>query len=93
MLDGVPIGSLTDGIGTVGVILLVGFLVVTGRLVPRRTYEDQVHEANEWRAESRIKDQQIAEKDTQLRHMGEVGRTVEQIMGAISARANDRDAR
>ena len=64
-------------------------LVYRGQLVP-------VHELNEWRAESRIKDQQItvkdgqiAEKDKQLGHMAEVGRMVQSIMGAIQTRASD----
>jgi hypothetical protein len=30
-------------------------------LVPRKTYDDKAHEADEWRTESRIKDQQIHE--------------------------------
>lgn len=82
MLDGIPLGVF-DGLGVVGVVIIVGWLVMTGRLVPRRTYDDKVHEANEWRTESRIKDAQIHEKDTQLQHLAEVGRTVDHIMRSM----------
>lgn len=81
-MEEIPFG-LFDGLGVVGVVILVGWLIMTGRLVPRKTHEDSIHEANEWRTESRIKDQQIAEKDTQLRYMAEVGRTVDSIMRAM----------
>lgn len=55
-------------------------LVYVGRLVP-------AHDRDEWRAESRIKDTQIAEKDKQLSHMGEVGKTVESTMRALQEAA------
>lgn len=94
MLDGLPIG-LIDGVGTVGVCVLFTWLILSGRLVPRRTYDDAVHEKNEWKAESRIKDAQMAkrdeqlgEKDRQLAHLGEVGRTVEALASAIQKAAH-----
>ena len=55
-------------------------LVYTGRLVP-------AHDRDEWRAESRIKDAQIGEKDKQLEHMGEIGHTVESFLGAFQKAA------
>lgn len=95
MIDGLPV-SLLDGVGVVGVVVFVGWLIMTGRWVPRRTYEDQVDRANQWMAECRIKDQQIAlkdeqlsEKDKQLGHMAEVGRTTQAIMSAIQKRAGE----
>lgn len=87
-MDAIPVG-LANGVGVVAVVLLVGWLVFTGRLVPRRTHEDVLHEAQEWRTESRIKDQQIQEKDEQLRHLAEVGRTVDAIMRAIHPKEPD----
>lgn len=48
------------------------------------------HDMNEWRTEGRIKDQQlavrdaqIAEKDLQLQHLAEVGRTVKTVLAAV----------
>jgi hypothetical protein len=64
IVDGIPV-SLLDGVGVVGVVVFVGWLIMTGRWVPRRTYDDKVHEADEWRIESRIKDQQVKELSEQ----------------------------
>ena len=82
MLDAVPPGLL-NGLGVVGVVLLVGWFVWTGRLVPRREVERVEHDRDEWRTESRIKDAQIAEKDAQLLHMGEVGRQMRRVLTAV----------
>ena len=81
-MDGIPPGLL-DGIGVVGgaVLMVIGF--ATGRVFTRRQYDEVVHDRDEWRAESRIKDQQIAEKDAQLRHLVEVGKTVEQLVRGL----------
>lgn len=65
------------------VTLLFVVAILRGDLVPRRTHDDALHDRNEWRGESRIKDQQIHVKDEQLRHLAEVGRTVESIMSAL----------
>lgn len=63
---------LANGVGVVGVVLIVGWLVWTGRLIPKATHdreiaylkeriEDEQHTGAEWRTESRIKDQQLLE--------------------------------
>lgn len=69
--DGISL-ALANGIGVVGVVLVVGWLVWSGRLMPKATHDahvalinqqldDERHEKDEWRAESRIKDAQIQE--------------------------------
>lgn len=74
-LDGLPL-ALANGIGVVGVVLIVGWLVWTGRLVPKSIHEarvvdlkeqvaDERHEKGEWRTEARIKDQTITELNQQ----------------------------
>jgi hypothetical protein len=57
------------------------------------------HAETEWRAEGRIKDTQIqmlreiiAEKDVQLGHMGEVGRTAVATLDAVKALATQQRA-
>ena len=90
MVDGVPIATL-DGLGVVGVVLLFGIGMATGRLFTKRQYDEAIHDRDEWRAESRLKDAQIAEKDKQLGHMGEVGRNFEAVMGALQKRAREVD--
>lgn len=87
------------GIGSGWLFVGLGvWLILTGRLVPRATLEDKAHEANEWRTEGRIKDQQIAalnqtisEKDRQLSHLGEVGRNILAVMEAIKRLSVKRD--
>lgn len=92
-MDAIPPGLL-NGLGVVAVVLLMGWLVVTGRLVPRRTYDDKAHEAAEWRAESRIKDQQLAVKDEQLRQLSEVGAVMNAVLRAVQRGAStDREVR
>ena len=77
-----PWPSIGIGSGWLFVGLAV-WLVLTGRLVPRSTLEDATHDRDEWRAESRIKDAQLSEKDLQLRHMEEVGTTVNAVMRSL----------
>lgn len=86
-LDGlqIPLEVLTPS-ALVGLAVL---LVLTGRLVPRRTYDDKCHEAEQWRAESRIKDQQIhelTEQNTGLLH--DFGPTILSLMQGIRKTAD-----
>lgn len=81
-MDAIPLGLL-DGIGVVGAAVLIVIGFATGRIFTRRQYDEVIHDRDEWRTESRIKDQQIAEKDTQLRHLVEVGKTVEQLVRGL----------
>lgn len=70
--------QVADQIGVVALVVILGWAIATGRLVTRREHDQAIHDRDEWRAESRLKDQQLAEKDQQLAHLAEVGRTVEQ---------------
>lgn len=74
-----------SSIGVVGLCVFFVISLGTGRLYTRRQYDEATHDRDEWRAESRLKDAQIAEKDEQLRHMVEVGRNVLAIMRAVRA--------
>ncbi|WP_243061125.1 hypothetical protein [Nocardioides sp. SR21] len=88
VIDGIGLPQVGLGSGWAVMVLMMVF-IMRGTLVPRRTLEDALHDRDEWRAESRIKDAQLAEKDEQLRHMGEVGRTVDQIMRALPGTASE----
>lgn len=79
-MDVIPWNEVGVGSGWAIVALFV-LAILRGALVPRSTLLDMIHDRDEWRAESRIKDAQIAVKDEQLGHLGEVGRTVEQLLG------------
>lgn len=78
-VEGLPF-ALANGIGVVGVVLVVGWLVWTGRLIPKSTHDAQVtdlrdriddeqHEKGEWRTEARLKDQTVSELTEQNRAM------------------------
>ena len=94
---GIPLDALGIGSGWLLLCLfLIGFYraMSNGRLITRReadgieeaasqAVERAEHDRDEWRAEGRIKDAQIAEKDQQLAHMAEVGQLVRDIMRAL----------
>lgn len=82
MLEGIGLPQVGLGLGWL-VSFVYTIALIRGQLLPRRTLDDQIHDTNEWRAESRIKDQQIAEKDEQLRELKKVGETVNAVMRAI----------
>jgi hypothetical protein len=63
-------------------VALTVVALMRGKLVPRSSLDDAFHDRDEWRAESRIKDAQLAEKDVQLGHLAEVGRTTEALLAA-----------
>lgn len=87
LIEGVPPELLGIGAGWLLVCLTV-LAIMRGLLVPRSTLNDAIHDRDEWRAESRLKDAQIAEKDKQLEHMGEVGRTVNAVLAAMQNAQN-----
>lgn len=73
-------------VSTAGWLLVAVFVVglLRGRLVPRSVLDDAIHDRDEWRAESRVKDQQLAEQASQLGHLAEVGETQKAVLGALS---------
>lgn len=60
-LVGIPVSVLAPS-ALCGLFVL---LVFTGQLIPKRTHDEVVHDRNEWRAESRVKDQQVVELQEQ----------------------------
>ena len=90
---GLPVGVLAPS-ALAGLAVL---LILTGQLIPRRTYADKEHEADEWRTESRLKDQQIAELAEQNRQMlNAFGPTLTDFLAAlrragVTARGEDEE--
>lgn len=67
-------------------------LILTGRLVPRRTYDDIVHDRDEWRAAHRISESARVLGEDHQRDMAETARTMNQVMREMQDRlggAND----
>lgn len=88
IIDGIELPQVGLGSGW-ALLTVVVILILRGQLVPRRTHEDAIHDRDEWRAESRIKDAQIAEKDGQLRELSSVGEAVRAVMRAIQRGPKD----
>ena len=88
MIDGIGLPQVGLGMGWV-VAFIYTVALLRGLLVPRQSLEDVIHDRDEWRAESRIKDSQIAEKDEQLRELSAVGRAVNAVMRAIQRGPKD----
>jgi hypothetical protein len=81
IVDGV---GLFNGVGVVAVVLAVGILVWTGRLVPKPFYDAAVHDSKEWQTQCRLGDQErliLAEQVNTLLH--EYGPTVNATMAAL----------
>lgn len=62
MLDGFPIAAFSNGVGVVTVIVLVGWMVFTGRLVPKRYYDEAVTRGNNLEAANH----ELLEQNTEL---------------------------
>lgn len=78
----------TGGVGAV--VMLVCWLLFTGRLVTRRENDLVVHDRDEWRAESRLKDQQIQElSDQNDRLLKEIGPTLTKFLTDMRQVAED----
>ena len=86
--------DLPQGIGVVGVVVLVGWLVWSGRLVPRSTYdklealyvrqiEDIDHDRTEWRAAHRISESARAEAVGQVHELLEHARTTDAFIRSL----------
>ena len=58
MLEALPPIEVLTPSALLGITILA---IITGRLVPRKTYEDKEHEANEWRTQCRITEQRAQE--------------------------------
>lgn len=76
---GIPVSTLTPA----GLLALVIILIAVGRLVPRRTLEDTIHDRDEWRTAHRISETARAELASQVSELLEHARTTESFIRAI----------
>ena len=76
MIEGIPV-SLFDGIGVVGLCVLIVFGFTTGRLFGRRQYDEVAHDRDEWRAAHRISEQaRLEEREQNQRLIDGFGATL-----------------
>jgi len=64
-------------------LLAAVWLVLTGRIVPRKTYEDIVCERNDWREAHKISEQSRAEMAQQIEELLEHARTTDALIRAL----------
>lgn len=77
-LWGIPIGTLTPSF-LLGIVILA---IVTGRLVPRRTMDDAIHDKNEWRTAHRISESSRAELVEMVEELLEYAKTTDAFIRA-----------
>jgi len=84
-LAGLPLDALGIGSGW-ALVALVVVLIYRGQLVPRRTYDDVVHDRNEWRTAHRISESARMEGESHQRVMAETATTMNQLMHEMQER-------
>lgn len=78
-LLGIPVGALTPA----GLLAIVVLLIAMGRLVPRRTMEDVIHDRNEWRTAHRISEQSRVELAGMVTELLEHSRTTDAFIRSL----------
>lgn len=76
---GIPISTLTPA----GLLAVVILLIALGRLVPRRTMDDVLHDRDEWRAAHRISEQARVELAETVSEMLEQMRTTNALLQSL----------
>jgi hypothetical protein len=77
------LAPLFNGVGVVGVVLLVGWLIWTGRLATRREIDDIMHDRDEWRAAHRISETARQVLSDQVDELLEHSRTTTAIVRSL----------
>lgn len=79
MIEGVSIIGLTPA----GLLLAAVLMILTGWLVPRRTYLEKVREADRWRAAYEVERASRNASDAQTRELLEVAKTSAKFLEAV----------
>lgn len=77
--DGIPIVGMTSP-ALLGIVIL---LILTGKLIPRRTYDDMKEDRDSWRAAHAVSEEARIHTAQQLDEMMEVGQTVKDVLQAL----------
>jgi hypothetical protein len=79
VLEGIPLVGLTAP-----TVLFIGvLLILTGRLVPRRTYQDMKEDRDHWRTAHAVSEEARIAKSRQLDVVLEVSETVKDVLQAL----------
>ncbi|WP_432091841.1 hypothetical protein [Streptomyces sp. NRRL F-5630] len=68
-------GFRPTDLGAVALLTLVVLMILTGRLVPRRTYDDLLKERDTWREAHTVSEEARAMERAQTQELLELGRT------------------
>ncbi|MGW5711534.1 hypothetical protein ACWF8U_00635 [Streptomyces olivaceus] len=74
--------NIVDG-GSVALLAVVVLMVLTGRLVPRRTYDDLKEERDTWRAAHATSEEARRLERDQTRELLELSRTADRVLTAL----------
>lgn len=100
MIEGIPV-DLADGIGVVAVVAILGWLLASGRLLPRsfvermeaqyqRELEDLGHDRDEWRTAHRISEQaRLEEREHNRGLVEDLGATVTSFLAGFRRAADE----
>lgn len=77
--------DVTQG-GAVALLALVVLMVLTGRLVPRRTYDDLREERNLWRTAAHDAETLARRQQEQIDEMLELSRTAGHVLTSLPGR-------
>jgi hypothetical protein len=76
-------GAIWPQLGATGLLTLVVLLIVTGRLVPRRTLQDVEEQRARWETAWHTQQDTIGQYANQVTAMVEVGRTTEALLRSL----------
>lgn len=79
MLGGIPVEYLTPS----ALIGLAIFFIFTGRLVPKRFYQEKVNESDRWRLAYEVQRERADKSDAQTAELLEVTKTTHAFIVAI----------
>ena len=79
MIDGVSIIGLTPG----ALCLLAVLMVLTGRLIPRATYQEKAKEADQWRSAYEVEREARVKSDAQTRELLELAKTSQSFLQSV----------
>lgn len=83
------LGFRPSDLGAVALLTLVVLMVLTGRLVPRRTYDDLKEERDTWRAAHTVSEEARAMERAQTAELLELGRTSAHALSGLRQAASD----
>jgi hypothetical protein len=79
MIEGISVIGLTPA-ALLGIAIL---MLLTGRLVPRSTYQDKTKEAEQWRQAYEAERSARTKSDAQTRELLEIARMSEHFLSAV----------